>query len=148
MLTGLKPSVSTKWLLTLAGLMWSIVGVILCRISYVWIEMVHWHLGLPLGLIGIVLALIVYRFGFSNIARKNIDRICMSSEKKCIFAFQAWKSYLIIGIMITFGIILRKSSIPKYYLSTVYATIGGALLLSSFQYYARLWRTVMKKKVL
>ena len=140
MIAGLKPAVPRRMLLVLAGLMWTTVGIMLCRLSYMWLEAIHWKLALCLGLIGITLAWVVFRLGFSYIAQKNIDRICVSTEKRCIFAFQAWKTYLLIAVMITFGIFLRKTPIPEYYLSIIYATIGGALLLSSFKYYFHLWR--------
>ncbi|MEF9437835.1 MAG: hypothetical protein L0922_03485 [Candidatus Mariimomonas ferrooxydans] len=56
-------------------------------------------------------------------------------KKVCIFAFQAWKSYLIIAIMIAMGIILRHSQIPTYYISVIYIGFGGAMILSSIRYY-------------
>jgi hypothetical protein len=142
----IKPAVSKYLLIALAGLMWSTVGVLLCRMAYYWLKEVDWLTALPLGLFGIILSLVVYRFGFSGIAKKNIDRICLLPEKGCIFAFQAWKSYLIIVLMITLGIILRHSPIPKHYLAIVYTTIGGALLLSSLHYYRKLWRLIILKK--
>ena len=145
MIARLKPAVPKHLLLVLAGLMWTAVGLMLCHLSYTWLEPVHRLLALYLGLTGIVLAWVVFRLGLSNVARKNINRICTSTEKRCIFAFQAWKTYLLIGIMITMGIIIRKSPIPRHYLSIVYTTIGGALLLSSFLYYIHLWRIMGKK---
>ncbi len=54
--------------------------------------------------------------------------------KRCVFAFQSWKSYLIVVIMIAMGIGLRHSPIPKPYLSVLYIGIGLALILSSFRY--------------
>ncbi len=145
-LARLKPAVSKHLLLALAGLMWSTVGVMLCRIAYNWLTVIRSSWAIPLGLLGILLALAAYRFGFSGIARKNIDRICLLSDKGCVFAFQAWKSYLIIALMITLGIVLRDSPIPKHYLSVIYTTIGGALFLSSFHYYRRLWRAMVLKQ--
>lgn len=142
----IKPAVSKCLLIFLAGLMWSTVGVMLCSMAYYWLKGVDWLTALLLGLFGIILSLAAYRFGFSGIARKNIDRICLLPERGCIFAFQAWKSYLIIACMITLGIILRHSPIPKHYLATVYTTIGGALLLSSLHYYRRLWQLLILKK--
>ena len=142
----IKPAVSKYSLIALAGFIWSTVGVMLCSMAYYWLKEVDWPTALPLGLFGIILSLVAYRFGFYGIARKNIDRICLLPEKGCIFAFQAWKSYLIIVVMITFGIILRHSSIPKHYLAIVYTTIGGALLLSSLLYYRKLWQLIILKK--
>ncbi|MDO9566269.1 MAG: hypothetical protein Q7J15_05985 [Candidatus Desulfaltia sp.] len=142
----IKPAVSKYLLIAIAGFMWSTVGVMLCSTAYFWLKEVALLTALPLGLFGIVLSLAVYRFGFSGIAKKNIDRICLLPEKGCVFAFQAWKSYLIIAVMITLGIILRHSSIPKHYLAIVYTTIGGALLMSSLHYYRKLWRLISLKK--
>ena len=142
----IKPAASKYWLIALAGLMWSTVGLILCSMAYYWLKKVDCLTALPLGLFGIILSLAAYRFGFSGIARKNINRICLLPEKGCIFAFQAWKSYLIIAVMVTLGIILRHSPIPKHYLAIVYTTIGGALLLSSLHYYRKLWRLIILKK--
>ena len=142
----IKPAASKYLLIALAGLMWSTVGVMLCSMAYYWLKEVDWLTALPLGFFGIILSLVVYRFGFSGIAKKNIDRICLLPEKGCIFAFQAWKSYLIIVVMITLGIILRHSTIPKHYLAIVYTTIGGALLLSSLHYYRKLWQLIINKK--
>ena len=142
----IKPTVPKCLLIALAGLMWSTVGAMLCSMAYYWLKVVDWLTAFPFGLFGIILSLVVYRFGFSGIARKNIDRICLLPEKGCIFAFQAWKSYLIIVVMITLGIILRHSPIPKHYLAIVYTTVGGALLLSSLHYYRGLWRLLILKK--
>jgi len=142
----IKPAASKYLLIALAGLMWSTVGVMLCSMAYYWLKEVDWLTAFPFGLFGIILSLAAYRFGFSGIAKKNIDRICLLPEKGCIFAFQAWKSYLIIVVMIILGIILRHSPIPKHYLAIIYTTIGGALLLSSLHYYRRLWWLIILKK--
>ena len=55
--------------------------------------------------------------------------------KKCIFSFMSWKSYLIVVVMMTMGITLRHSSIPKQYLAIMYIAIGGALAISSIPYF-------------
>jgi len=90
--------------------------------------------------------LAAYRFVFSAIALKNIGRLSHLPARACLFAFQAWKSYLIIVIMVALGAALRHSSIPRQYLAALYLTIGGALLLSSFHYHVRLWRLVFPRK--
>lgn len=139
-LVKLKPAVSRYWLISLAGLVWSAAGVMLGRLAYLWLTAVPWGRAVFLGISGIFLALIAYRFGFSRIAEKNINRIRQFSERGCIFAFQAWKSYLTIVIMVALGLFLRHSPLPKQYLAVVYLVVGGALFLSSFHYYALLWR--------
>ncbi len=134
----LKPAVPRNWLIATAGVMWSAVGVILCLMAYHWLTTVVSKWSILFGVIGLLLAMVVYYFGFSKIARKNIDRLFQFQDKVCFFAFQAWKSYLIIALMATMGAFLRHSSIPKQYLAVIYLAIGGALILSSLHYYARL----------
>jgi len=144
-LKSLKPAVSKTWLIALAGLMWSVAGLMLCRLAYHWLVVIRWREVVPLDLLGIVLALTAHQFLFSRIARKNIARLSLLTEKTCIFAFQRWKSYLLIGLMITVGIVLRNLPVPRPYLAILYTTIGGALLLASLQYYRRLWRIVAQR---
>jgi len=89
----LKPAVPKYWLIALAGLMWSTVGVMLCRLAYKWLTGIFWGRAVTLGFAGIILAIIVYYFGFSKIVEKNVKRICLLSERTCIFAFQEWKKW-------------------------------------------------------
>jgi len=145
-LEKLKPSASKYLLMALAGLMWSLVGIMLCRMAYIWLRAVPGSWALSMGSLGLISALTAYRFGFSKIALKNIARLCLLPDKTCIFAFQAWRSYLIIIFMIVLGITMRHSPIPRHYLAVIYATIGGALFFSSFHFYGRIWRVKIRKK--
>jgi hypothetical protein len=144
-LTMFKPAAPRSLLVGLAGFMWSGVGVMLCRLAYVWLRAVRSGPALACGGVGIAVALTAYRFSFSKIAHKNIKRLCQLSDKACIFAFQAWKSYVIIGVMIMLGLALRHSPLPRSYLAIVYLAIGGALLLSSGHYYGCLWDMLVHK---
>ena len=90
------------------------------------------------------------RWGFGGIAQKNIRRLRRLPDRGCFFAFQAWKSYLIIMVMIALGVTLRHSSIPKHFLAVAYTAIGGALIVGSFYYYrhlSRLIRTASRRRV-
>ena len=145
-LEKLKPAVSKYWLMALAGLMWSVVGIMLCRMAFTWLRAFPVRWALSLGSFGLISALAAYRFGFSKIALKNIFRLCLLPDKTCIFAFQAWKSYLIIIFMISLGLTLRHSPFPKQFLAVIYETIGGALFFSSFHFYGRIWRVKIRKK--
>lgn len=96
-------------------------------------------------LAGLVGSLLIYRFGFSRLANKNLSRIYAQSphkDKVCIFAFQNTRSYFLVIVMMAMGYGLRHSGISKVYLSPVYLAIGLALLLSSLLYYKRLWLAV------
>jgi hypothetical protein len=125
--------------------MWTGVGVMLCGLAYHWFIAINTGVAVILGALGAVMALAAYHFGFSKIAQRNIKRLCLLTERTCVFAFQTWKGYLIIGFMIILGAILRSSPIPKSYLAIVYTTIGGAIFLSSLHYYGLLWRLVAQK---
>ena len=144
-LKSLKPAVTKYWLIAIAGVMWTGVGVMLCRLAYNWLVIVNQGMATALGSLGVVMALAAYHFGFSKIVQKNVQRLRLLTERTCVFAFQTWKGYLVIGFMIILGAILRNSPIPKPYLAIVYTTIGGAIFLSSFHYYGLLWRMVVQK---
>ena len=145
-LKSLKPAVTKSWLIALAGLMWTGAGVMLCRLAYHWFVIIHMGIGITLGVLGVVMAFGAYHFGFSKIAKKNIERLSRLTEKTCIFAFQTWKGYLIIMVMITIGVFIRSAPISKTYLAVLYTTIGGALLLASFLYYKLLWQMFIQKE--
>jgi hypothetical protein len=74
------------------------------------------------------------------VAIKNIKRIdLIVSERPCIFAFQEWKSYPLVAVMISMGIYLRKYSLfPKSLLAIMYIGIGGGLFLSGFKYFQKI----------
>ena len=142
----LKPSAPINWLIAAAGFTWSAVGILLCRLAYGWLDTHMFRTALLSGTAGVIGAVVAYHFVFSAIAHKNIDRLSLFPEKACFFAFQAWKSYFIIVVMVALGAILRHSLIPKEYLAALYLTIGGALLLSSLHYYVRLRRLIFPRK--
>jgi hypothetical protein len=148
-LSNLKPAVPKCWLFAVSGVMWSIVGLMMCATGAGWLVHAGLVRGAGFGLAGLVLAVLAVRWGFGGIARKNIRRLRRLPDRGCFFAFQAWKSYLLIMIMIVLGITLRHSPIPRNFIAVVYTTIGGALFLSSFHYYrhlVRLMRTVARRR--
>ena len=130
-----------SWLYATAGLMWSGVGVFLCRLTVEWLTPVKSESRIWLISGGVVLAISIYIFGFSRFADKNIRRIAAIPKKKvCIFAFQQWSSYPLVVFMISLGIFLRKySPIPKPWMAVMYIGIGGSLFLASFHYYKNIW---------
>jgi hypothetical protein len=138
------PAVNKKFLIALSGLVWLIVGIILCRLSAVWLSQTNLQAGALLGITGAVTALLIYWYGFSKLVNRNIERIMPLKDKVCIFAFQPWKSYLIIIIMVGIGTALRHSPLPKPYLSVIYIGFGGAMILSSIRYF-KVFLSLFKK---
>ncbi|KPK33480.1 MAG: hypothetical protein AMK70_09425 [Nitrospira bacterium SG8_35_1] len=129
------PAVDKRILIALSGTIWTFVGIILCNLSLNWLLDSAGEDLLVIAAAGIVAALLIGYFGFLKIVNRNIDRIVAKPSKVCIFAFQPWKSYFIVIIMITLGIFLRSSPVPKKYLSIIYSGFGGAMILSSLKYH-------------
>lgn len=135
MVTHLEPKAPNSFLLFLAGGMWLGVGVMLNWLAVSWlIELVratmYWFLTA-----GLILGVSIHWFGFSRIASKNIARIMVLPQKPCVFAFMSWRSYLLVLVMVSMGIGLRRSPIPKQWLAIIYMGIGTALMLSSVKYF-------------
>jgi hypothetical protein len=141
-LKHLKPAARKPWLIASAGVMWSGVGLMLCNLAHGWLLPVAFPQVLWMTLASVLLASAIYYFGFSKLAKKNIQRITgMVGDKICLFAFQEWTSYPLVVVMIGMGISLRNFlPIPKPYLAILYIGIGGGLLLSSLHYYLCLLR--------
>jgi hypothetical protein len=138
----LNPRVPKKWLLIIAGVMWSGVSILLLSYAITWLTHPFSLINLVFGLLGLGISVAANAYQFSKLARKNINRILQLNDKACVFSFQAWKGYLIIAVMVTGGILLRGSVIPKPYLAIVYAAIGGALLQASINYYVRFFQVL------
>ncbi len=119
----------------MGGFVWICVGIMLLGFAYHWLAASSQISPLPFVSAGIVLAMLIHHFGFLRIVDRNLGRILPVEEKRCIFAFMPWKSYITIAIMVGMGRLLRHSSLPKPYLSIVYIGIGLALILSSVRYF-------------
>jgi hypothetical protein len=133
-LKKLDPAVDKKILVLIAGLMWCGVGIMLVSFALTWLSRYSGTGRLLFYLAGFLAAMPIHHFGFLRIADKNLNRLLPLTEKKCVFSFMTWKSYFIVLIMVSMGIALRHSTIPKQYLSVLYNGIGLALFLSGLRY--------------
>jgi hypothetical protein len=88
-------------------------------------------------LISLVCGSLFYILMFSKISAKHTKRIMnLKIEKPCMFSFFNFKAYVMMAIMISVGILLRRSGIiPPFYLSILYTTMGIPLFLSSLRFY-------------
>ncbi|MBI4404335.1 MAG: hypothetical protein HY537_09255 [Deltaproteobacteria bacterium] len=128
-------TVEKRTLVLLAGALWLAVGMMLLRLSYQWLEPFEFSEIWTNVMIGIVLAVLACRFLFVPIALKNIDRLIHLSGKLSVYRFMPLKSYFIVFLMITLGISLRHSPVPKHWLAIPYLTMGLALFGSSLCYF-------------
>jgi hypothetical protein len=142
-----KPAVTNNLLLFLAGIVWECVGIMLLFLAFSWLSRAS-NINIYLfASAGVVLALLAHHFGFLTIVDKNLKRILLMDEKKCLFSFIPWRSYLIIVVMIIMGALLRHSVIPQQYLAILYIGIGLALILSSVRYMRVFFREMRRQKL-
>lgn len=131
-----KPSVSRHNLLFIAGLAWTTAGGMLMwrGLDY---EMKHsHHLWLNI-LIGVAIGVPFYFILFAKISYKHIKRIKgISIPYPCAFSFFNLRSYIMMMLMITSGVLLRKFDvIDREYLFTFYIGMAFPLLVSAFRFY-------------
>jgi hypothetical protein len=139
-------SVDKSILILLAGLMWCGVGIMLIRYAVSWLSFCTAKEEILFYSAGFLTAMPIHHFGFLKIADKNINRLLPLTEKKNPLSFMTPKSYLIVIVMVSMGIALRHSSIPKKYLSLLYNGIGLALFLSGIRYFRVFFQLVFSKK--
>ena len=129
-----KPAVPRRMLPLIAGAMWCGVGIMLSLMAIRWLSGYSGNV-LLFVVSGVAFALIMRRFSFLKVAEKNLDRIAELPTRPCIFSFISWRSWLLVAFMITLGITLRHSPMPKEYLAVIYMGIGMGLLLSGMRYF-------------
>jgi hypothetical protein len=139
------PAVSGRTLLLLQGLVWIAVGSLLLRLAAGWLGERHpAHLG-ALVAAGVVAALLIHHFGFLRVVDRNLARIRPLEDRRCVFSFMSWRSYLMVGVMMGMGFALRHSHLPRPHLAMLYIAIGLALVLSSVRYLRVLLQGVLTR---
>jgi uncharacterized membrane protein len=133
---SLAPRVSKRYLLLIAALAWTMAGTMLLARGLLMsgrIRHTHWIMILLSILGGGMFYLVL----FSKISASHVSRILgLQNERQCIFSFFNLRSYLLMTIMISSGIILRKTGfLYTGTLSLVYITMGIPLLLSSIRFF-------------
>ncbi|MGL5575258.1 MAG: hypothetical protein ACRDCW_06890 [Sarcina sp.] len=130
-LDKVTPRVNKRTLILVAGLVWGFAGF---RV-FTLLEMKN-----QFTLIDLVVSIIVfaafYFLIFSKMFKKHTKRILNDyRDKKCIFGFFDVKSYIIMGSMITLGILARSSGLfnPRY-LGDFYSGLGVALFLAGVSF--------------
>ncbi len=135
-LQTIKPKVSKRSLLYIAAVVWTFAGGMLIYKGILLSIQAPEALGIKIFISGLGGAAF-YWLLFSNISKKHTKRIVeLKMEKPCLFSFFSFRSYILMAIMITSGILLRKSGIiPTQYLLVLYFTMGIPLFLSSIRFY-------------
>ena len=62
-------------------------------------------------------------------AERNAARIIARGDGRCLGGFLSLKTWLLVVLMMTSGIILRRSAVPRPVLGVLYSAVGTALLV-------------------
>lgn len=132
-----KPAIPKRYLMFVAAIVWFFAGGMLLYKGFSYVDYSQSFLIFKL-IISVVLGLLFFMLLFSKIAAKHVSRILnIKHEKPCLFSFFNWKSYFMMGSMITLGILLRVFKIvPIELLSFFYLVMGIPLLLSAFRFFS------------
>ena len=135
-LEKIKPGVKKRTLLLIAGCAWSIAGGILIYRSLSYLISVNHHLAIEIGT-GIVFGSLFYLLLFARISKKHITRInLIEIDNPCFFSFFNFRSYLLMAIMISGGIMLRLSGlINPEIIYTFFLCMGIPLLVSAWRFF-------------
>jgi len=132
----IKPGVPKRYLMFLAAIIWTFAGGMLLFRGSLFLQQSpqYFWLKISFSAIGGVL---FYVLMFSKISLKHARRIQnLKQEKPCLFSFFNVRSYILMSVMISMGIFLRKSGlVPVSYLSVLYVTMGIPLFTSAFRFY-------------
>ena len=132
LLSTLKPGVPKRWLFFMAALVWAYAAFRVLKMAFQYApegSLPLWEV-IVFGLIGFV---VFFNFVFLKVCRKHIRRISSMEQKKpCLFAFFGWKSYLLIAIMVSMGILFaRLEVLPLFLQGIFYIALGASLFLSA-----------------
>ena len=70
-------------------------------------------------------------FVLDKTARRGVQRIINFADGTCLGAVYSWKTWMLVGLMMAFGITMSKLTEPGVTLGTLYMAIGWALFFSS-----------------
>lgn len=133
---AIKPGIPRRYLLFIAAIVWTFAGGMLLYRGVSLLYTVKDFVWLRI-LICTIAGGLFYFLLFYKISLKHSIRILnLKYDYPCMFSFFSLKSYIMMAIMITSGILLRKSGIlSPGYMSELYITMGIPLFLSSLRFY-------------
>lgn len=133
----MKLGVSRPALLFIAGTIWIAAGGNILRIG-----IATWHNDPPEGLSRYIGAILVFLLFFCWIFRKLLEkhtrRITHKKEKNCPLSFFDLKSWIVMAVMIAFGVTARHSGwLPNSFISFFYTGLGCALVVTGLLFLVR-----------
>jgi len=127
-LQAIKPGVDRRVHLLAAAILWTAIGTVLIIRGWEWIDPAENGWFVPAALFaGTVKSVFI----LDRAARRAVERIVRLRDGTCLGAVYSWKTWMLVVVMVTGGILLRTFFEPGKYIGTLYVAIGWALLLSS-----------------
>lgn len=132
-----KFGVNRNVLLITAGIVWIVAGANILRIGIItWSnDTQHW-LAQVCG--AILIFLVFFNFVFKRLFYKHTKRIEQKSDDSCPFSFFDAKGWIVMVVMILFGILARKYHLlPNSFIAVFYTGLSSALIITGilFLYY-------------
>ena len=125
-------------LLGISAVLWTIPAAILLWRAAIW----SGGISLLSASIAAAVAGTTYFFWFSRIVVANIRRIRSLPDRSPFWTVLSVRGYVMIALMVTLGVVLRSSDLPRLYLAPPYALMGGCLLFGSIQTTTSFFRTL------
>lgn len=129
-----KMVVEKKYLIGLAGIVWMLAGFMVVKTGLpLFIQSGRYLLQI---LLSCTIFLIFYFLIFSRLVKKHVQRISADERKRMpVLEFFDTKSYIIMVVMITGGITIRKLQLmPLFFIGFFYVGLGIALFLAGVMF--------------
>lgn len=137
--------VKRNTLLLLACLVWSLAGFNILRIGLMTYKGY-------LSIINLLLSVLVFTmfqiFVFGKLVKKHTSRInAYLDERHFFLKFFDLKSFIIMAVMMTGGIVLRTSGIePEQFIAVFYTGLGASLMLAGLLFGCNYGKAVLKNQ--
>lgn len=136
--------VKNNTLLLIAALVWTAAGVNILRIGIIEYPP---YFSLINALLSAVVFVIFELFIFGRLVKKHTKRIdAYGDEKQLWIKFFDVKSFIIMAVMMTGGILLRALHLaPAVFIAVFYTGLGAALLLAGIMFGRNFLVRIIKK---
>ncbi|MBV5319250.1 MAG: hypothetical protein JZU50_15780 [Desulfobulbaceae bacterium] len=125
---GYKPGVPRAVHLFAAPFLWTVIGCMLMARGWSWLDPGRGRLlMLAAGCLGTLKSWLI----LDKVSRRSIQRLVHFKDGTCLGAVYSWKTWLLVGLMMTVGFALRCVTQPGPYIGTIYCAIGWSLCFSS-----------------
>lgn len=132
--------VSRQALVFIAGAVWIVAGANILRIGVLtWqtLPSCEWYRFAE----AFAVFLVFFLFVFRRLFRKHTRRIEQKGESSCPFSFFDAKGWIVMTVMIAFGILGRKFHwLPNPFIAVFYVGLSAALILTGLLFLIYGWR--------